>query len=327
MGIIGQLLLERKRREWVQQDEERKSAISHAMALIAKGDAVGFRAFEKSFKEHGIELNEAQKAMMIGQAVLAGTLERLGTLGEIESKVERGEKIPHPSEVVTRPGPRGETEFFTGVPETERIKERTVAAAEAQFAPEVVEARKAAEETLSPMKAFERKYFANLSDEDKTALVQRQLLPSLDQLTVSWILDQENSEEIIGDLVKQRTEPAPPKQRTVPVPTEEGLAWQVQKWDGKQWTPDKKAALRPINELSTREIILNLARLQQIKKSLDMAAQYPGMAAVLGVEGMDAATIEQGIQMLQEMLKAKTGEMPTAPGPITEPDPLGLLPK
>jgi hypothetical protein len=118
----------KERRKQKIEDEKRQAFTSLWNQAIQEANIPYLQSVEKIAKsEYGLEIEEGTKGALIGKSVLAGALEQMGGLGDIQARVEAGEKIPHPSEVVSRPGPGGEAEFFTGVPQTERTKAATAA--------------------------------------------------------------------------------------------------------------------------------------------------------------------------------------------------------
>jgi hypothetical protein len=137
----------KERRKYKIEDEERQAFTALWNQAITDLNVPYLRSVEKQAREYGLELGEDTKAVLITQAVGADYLESIGGLEDIPTTTEyRGEgeweeyerkpytrpteELPHPSGVVSRPGPGGEAEFFAGVPQTEQITARTAASAQ-----------------------------------------------------------------------------------------------------------------------------------------------------------------------------------------------------
>jgi hypothetical protein len=120
MGVLGQLLVSKKLREWDEDRRQREAMQALYQSIMLKGTASQMKALEPSFKQAGIEITDDAKAILIGRDITAGALERLGGLGEIERMQEEGKELPHPSDVVSRREQGGERVFYSKVPQTER---------------------------------------------------------------------------------------------------------------------------------------------------------------------------------------------------------------
>jgi hypothetical protein len=317
-GLLRAIL--QPRRYTQERVMERRAQLQRAEAMynIAKTDPIYAKMNEKVLKEQGFELTEGEKATALLTSIAQGLIEEINLASR---------PLPPPAEVVPLTNREGEVGYYKYKPTTKRLAEQTAAQTKGALSPEVAEARVEYDKILNPFEALKRDYFKKLPEDQQVSLVQQTLLPSLDQMTVGWIMQQPDSDQIIESIVRERTEPGPPKQRTVPVETKDGLALQVQEWDGKQWSPAKKAALRPLagKELTLQQIVLNLSRLQTIRQKLGLAQQNPNMAPYLGVEGLDVTTIEGAIEQLQALLQAKMGGQPVVTEDTTEdPNPLNL---